>query len=332
MTTPASLPVTSEPTPAMRRFAAYGWGNVGFLVLVILWGAWVRITHSGAGCGSHWPDCNGQIIPLSPTLETFIEFTHRLTSGLSLPLVIGLVVAACRIFPRGHRVRAMSWATLGFLIAEALVGAGLVKFDLVADNTSVARAITATFHLVNTFALTAVAALAAWWADPRRTFDWARGHRHKGLAVLGLAAILLTSMSGAITALGDTLFPTTVFAEGGLFAKLQSDISGATHFLVRLRIVHPLIAIASGIYLISMAAALRGEVKGTPIYRTGTALMHLASTQMAAGFVNILLAAPGWMQLVHLLLAVGVWTAAVLFTAVLGAPAETAEAPVPPLS
>jgi len=314
-----------EFTPAMRRFAAYGWGNVGFLVLVILWGAWVRITHSGAGCGSHWPDCNGQIIPLAPTLETFIEFTHRLTSGLSLPLVIVLVVAACRIFPRGHRVRAMSWATLGFLIAEALVGAGLVKFDLVADNTSVARAITATFHLVNTFALTAVAALAAWWANPARSFAWARGHKGKGLALIGLVAILLTSMSGAITALGDTLFPTTIFAEGGLFAKLQADISGATHFLVRLRIVHPLMAVASGIYLIAMAAALRGETKGTSIYRTGTALMHLSSTQMVAGFVNILLAAPGWMQLIHLLLAVAVWTAAVLFTVTLGAPVNTAE-------
>ena len=81
-------------------FAAYAWAVLGFNLLVILWGAFVRATGSGAGCGSHWPLCNGEVLPRAPALATLIEFSHRLTSGVALLLVIGLVVGAWRGFPR----------------------------------------------------------------------------------------------------------------------------------------------------------------------------------------------------------------------------------------
>src|SRR5690606_230459 len=136
------------------KFVRYAWFVTVYRLGIILRGAWVRITHSGAGCGDHWPTCNGEVIPFAPSTETMIEYIHRLTSGLSLPMVIVLIVWAFRLFPRGHRVRKATIGTLFFLLTEAAVGAGLVKFELVADNASVARAITASFHLVNTFILT----------------------------------------------------------------------------------------------------------------------------------------------------------------------------------
>ena len=48
-----------------RNFTRFAWLTLGFLILVILWGAFVRATGSGAGCGNHWPLCNGVVVPLS---------------------------------------------------------------------------------------------------------------------------------------------------------------------------------------------------------------------------------------------------------------------------
>lgn len=287
---------------AYRIFSRYAWLIVGFLILVILWGAWVRITGSGAGCGNHWPTCNGEVIPLAPTTKTLIEFIHRLSSGLCLPLVLILMGGAWRLFPSRHPVRWAAGATLFFLCSEAALGAGLVKFELVAENTSMARAITAAFHLVNTFALVSAAALTAWWSRQSADLYWQ--HPHLWLLCVALVALILTSMSGAVTALGDTLFPTSVFVEGGLIARLREDLSASTHFLVQLRLLHPLLAVGSALYLLFLSFFLRAEYQTGPRIKACFYLMGLTIFQFLAGFINILLAAPGWMQIIHLFLAV----------------------------
>lgn len=91
------------------RFAAFAWANVAYNLLVILWGAFVRATGSGAGCGDHWPLCDGQVIPRAPSTEMLIEFTHRLTSGVALLGAVALLVWAFRAYGRGHRVRRGHW-------------------------------------------------------------------------------------------------------------------------------------------------------------------------------------------------------------------------------
>jgi heme A synthase len=93
---------------------------------VILWGAFVRATGSGAGCGSHWPLCNGELVPRAPQVETVIEFIHRATSGLAFLLVLGLFVLAWRVYPKGDLVRRAAALSFLFIVTEALVGAGLV--------------------------------------------------------------------------------------------------------------------------------------------------------------------------------------------------------------
>ncbi|MEZ0368612.1 MAG: COX15/CtaA family protein, partial [Candidatus Sericytochromatia bacterium] len=284
-----------------RSFARYAWILVGYLGLVILWGAWVRITGSGAGCGNHWPDCNGQVIPLSPTIKTLTEFFHRLTSGLSLPLVLGMLIWAYRVFPKGHGVRFASWGTLLFLLSEAALGAGLVKFELVADDTSVARAITASLHLINTFTLAGFATLAAWWASQGYEVKWNPRSIASRWLLPGLGALLLTGMSGAVTALGDTLFPTTLGA---------AVHPAAGHFLVQLRIVHPLLAVASGVYLLF---ALQQVLESQQHLRGTLTLSALLGLQLLLGAINVLLAAPGWMQLVHLGAALAVWLGSLLY-------------------
>src|SRR3712207_2335832 len=147
------------------RFSHYAWGLLVYNLAVILWGAYVRATGSGAGCGSHWPLCNGDVIPRSPVEETVIEFVHRITSGLALVMVIWLVAWSRRLFPRDHRVRVAALCSLIFIVIEALIGAALVRFELVGNNASVTRAVVLALHLMNTFYLLGTLALTAWWAS-----------------------------------------------------------------------------------------------------------------------------------------------------------------------
>lgn len=301
-----------------RRFSRFGWGLLAYTLFVVLFGAWVRITGSGAGCGQHWPTCHGQIVPRSPTIETVIEFTHRLTSGLYGLLVIALLVWAIRRFPRGHLVRTAAWLTLVFTITEALVGAGLVKLALVADDDSIARAFMMAVHLVNTSFLTGALALACWASgDPnaRGRLAW-REHRSAATLLVGcLVALVVVGMSGAVTALGDTLYPV---ASGGaaLADRIAADQGSGAHFLQRLRVLHPLLAIGVGALVLYAAERMVGRAAaGSDVHRFGRLVSLGVVLQVGAGATNIMLSAPGWMQIVHLLLGTLLWVGLVLLTA-----------------
>ena len=84
------------------KLARFAWFVLAWNVVVILWGAYVRATGSGAGCGAHWPLCNGEVVPRAPTAAMLIEFSHRLSSGLALVAVIVLAVWIWRTVAAGH--------------------------------------------------------------------------------------------------------------------------------------------------------------------------------------------------------------------------------------
>jgi cytochrome c oxidase assembly protein subunit 15 len=289
---------------SQARFARYAWLVLAYNVGVVLWGAFVRATGSGAGCGRHWPRCNGVVIPRNPSVETLIEFTHRATSGIALLAVVAMLWMAFRRFPAGHPVRTGAVWSMGLMLTEAAVGASLVLLELVAGNTSQARAWWMAAHLTNTFLLLGAIALTAWWASGGR-----RVHvRGQGLAgFLALAPIVLTllvGVTGAITALGDTLFP-----------KTAVGLPDGEHFLERLRIVHPFLAIGTGVLAVAAASALRRLRTDPTTARLSRAVPALFGIQVLAGTVNVVLLAPVWMQLVHLLLADALWLALVLMAA-----------------
>lgn len=294
----------------LTRFAKYAWFVLAFNLGVILWGAYVRATGSGAGCGSHWPLCNGEVIPQPDQIETLIEFTHRLSSGIAFLLVVGMLVWAWRIFPRGHRVRYAAIFSTIFMITEALVGAGLVLFELVAENTSSARALAISVHLVNTFILLACISLTAWWASGGKPVQIRWGNVDVWLLLVGFLGVLILGMSGALTALGDTLFPVNSLEEG-----IRQDFSAAAHFLVRLRILHPTIAVIVAVYLIFVINWINSRVKRSLSRQISWVLITLFVMQLLAGAINVLLLAPVWMQMVHLLLSDLVWISLVLFSA-----------------
>lgn len=289
----------------MSRFGKYAWATLAYNFLVILWGAFVRATGSGAGCGEHWPTCNGEVVPRTEDAATMIEFTHRLTSGLALLFTVALVIMAVRLYPRLHRVRKAAWTTLGFMLAEAALGAGLVIFGLVEDDDSVARAVVMCMHLINTLFLLAFMALTAWWADRPGSLDLE--HPKRTPLSIAFGGLLLVGMTGAIAALGDTLFPSTTLAEG-----FKADMAVGAHFLLRLRTLHPVFALIVGFGLISMAHRARSEPSLRPL---ATLVLGLTAAQIAIGFINLGLLAPVYMQLIHLFMADAVWVAFVILAA-----------------
>ena len=294
----------------LTRFAKYVWFVLVFNLGVILWGAYVRATGSGAGCGSHWPLCNGEVIPRSDQIETLVEFTHRLSSGVAFLLVVGMLVWAWRIFPRRHRVRTGAILSMVFMITEALVGAGLVLFELVADDASSARALSVSVHLVNTFILLACITLTAWWASGGKPVMLQWGKVDVWLLLAGFIGVLMLGMSGALTALGDTLFPVSSIEEG-----IKQDFSSAAHFLIRLRILHPTIAVIVAGYLILVINWINSKIKKKLNRQIGWLLISFFVVQLMAGLVNVLLLAPVWMQMLHLLLSDLVWISLVIFAA-----------------
>jgi heme A synthase len=287
---------------------------------VILWGAYVRASGSGAGCGAHWPLCNGEVIPRSPSVATLIEYSHRLTSGLALVAVVWLLAWTRRAVAATHPARTGAWLSLIFILTEAAVGAGLVLFELVADNATMARAMFMAAHLVNTFLLVAALTLTAWWLSGGSPVAPAR---RPGVAVAWAAlagGLLLSGMSGAVAALGDTLYPPASHAEG-----LAQTLSPTSHVLLRLRALHPVIAVTAGVLLMLIAPRLApGADAGAQ--RVGRATLLLAAVQMLGGLANVLLLAPVWMQIVHLLVADLLWIAFVLLGATALAERATADA------
>ena len=299
------MPVTTA-SPAQTRpaaFTRYAWGVLAWNVFVVLWGAYVRASGSGAGCGNHWPLCNGVAVPRAPRLETIIEFTHRMTSAVSLLATGWLAVWSVRRFARNHRVRHYALLSVVFLFAEALLGAGLVLFEFVASNASVGRAFYLSLHLVNTQFLLAALVLTAWYS--RDLAPHAAGRSSRVIAALPVA--LAVSVTGAIAALGDTLFPAASLAEG-----MRQDISGAANFLVRLRVLHPVLAVVAAAYFLYTAISILRSKSRPLTSQIALAVIVCSVAQLGAGAINLTLLAPIWMQLVHLLLADLLWLSLVL--------------------
>jgi cytochrome c oxidase assembly protein subunit 15 len=291
-------------------FACFAWSVLAWNILVILWGALVRITGSGAGCGNHWPDCNGQFTP-NATTATLIEYTHRAMTGLDSILVAALLIWAFRAFPRGHPVRLGAVLSGVFLVTEALIGAALVKLEYVARNASTGRGYSHSAHLINTFTLLACLALTAWWSTgwwgTEKPAIHARGKAAR-MAAISLAVVMVLGVSGAIAALGDTLYPARSLAAG-----LAQDFDPAASIFLRLRLLHPAIAACAAAWLLFYGVSSARRRPG--VRRAAWIMLGFLGAQVLAGATNLLLLAPGWLQMVHLLLADLLWISLVLLCA-----------------
>ncbi|MCL2660810.1 MAG: COX15/CtaA family protein [Acidobacteriaceae bacterium] len=292
-----------------RALKRYAWFVVGYNVLTILWGALVRATGSGAGCGNHWPLCNGQVVPFAPRVDTIIEFTHRAMTGGATFLVLGLLVWSFRATVKGQAARVAAVAATMLLFNEAILGALLVKLGYVTGNQSVGRVVVLSIHLSNTLLLLAALTLTAMMLRSGQRTRELRVHGLRAAWVLtGLLATIVVGVSGSIAALGDTLFPVS-----SLRASVMQDISSSSPLLLRLRGVHPVSAVIAAAFVIwiTVQARRRGGISRW----LSTTVLTLLAVQFALGIADVLLLAPRWMQILHLLGADLFWVALVALAA-----------------
>ncbi len=324
-------------TKSLQKFVLF---CLGYTQLVILWGAWVRISKSGAGCGEHWPFCHGKVIPWEATLATWIEFSHRLTSGLYGLLIIGLLIWIKKSLPKGHPATRVAWAVLFFTFTEALIGAKLVLFGLVADNASLWRAFVMALHQINSLLLTGSITLTWFWllrggseglmnplaqkaqtsgarlrlrselafeqGDSLNPQTVCRSQRSRWFAVL---AVMLIAVTGSLAALSNTLFPSESLLEG--FAQ---DFTHEGPLLLKLRVLHPVLAIFIGAVLIYWAWQQSEKLHGlAQVY--ARRLMKILIGAILFGIGTLLFLSPLWMKLTHLLIAHILWIFLVLFLA-----------------
>ena len=283
-----------------RGVARFAWVVLGYFVLVVLWGAVVRATGSGGGCGSSWPLCNGYLNPLHhPRLATVIEFTHRSMSGTCTVLLLALGVWTFWRTAKGHRARkAVLWSGF-FLVVEALLGAALVLRHWVESNVSTGRTIAQGLHFTNTLLLMGALALTAWFL--REGDEVVAAEESRVAAWVAVAATIVVGATGSLAALADTLFPAPTLRAG-----LAQDFAAGAPGLVRMRWLHPAAAVVGFACVVLL---LRGRRKWDGM---SLAVVGLLMAQIVLGALDVLLLAPVWMQVLHLLGADCYWVALVV--------------------
>lgn len=296
-----------ETTPMGRKhYRAFAWGVLGYSLCVILWGYFLRISESGDGCGTDWPLCSGEVVPASGGFPTWVEFTHRASSGLVLVLVVGLAALAFRRFGRGHPVRRAALASVLFTVTESLFGAVLVVFGWVAGDVSAGRVLIRPFHVTNTFLLMGALGLTAWWASRNvARVTWPGGPESRKF-LAAAAGLLALAATGSWAGLAGTAFPAASIA-GGLAQYVDP-----AHLLIYLRTAHPVVAVLALVLLVratGMSIPPRGEGVRRPLTRL---VWALGAAQPAVGTLTVLLLHPTGLRLLHLALADLLWLATLL--------------------
>lgn len=298
----------ASPEASTRRLARFAWLTLAYNIAVILWGAYVRATGSGAGCGNHWPLCGGVVVPRAPQMQTIIEFTHRLTSGAAVLMAFSLLVWCWRKTSKGDWARYSSVAAIVLLFNEAILGALLVLFEHVGRDRSPGRVLFLCLHFGNTLLLLAALGLTAeWFSKGYRRLAVIKNRAEIVVVVLGLLAIMCIGITGSVAALGDTLFPAS-----SLRSSLMQDFSSG-NILLRLRLLHP---VAAGIGAIYVLWIILRSLKNQG--HTANRIVLLAGVligQIGVGILNVILLAPVWLQIVHLLVAEVFWVLIVLASA-----------------
>jgi cytochrome c oxidase assembly protein subunit 15 len=271
------------------------WALIFYTLLIIAWGAWVRISGSGDGCGDHWPLCHGSAVPLGAQWRTWVEVSHRYSTAIFGVFVIAQIAFVRAIMPPGHPARRWVLLTLMFTITEALIGRFLVKQGLVNESQSLYRLLVMPLHLVNTSLLLGTEVATAESIRFGRLNSSGRSEQspfHPYVLACGMLALLA---SGAIAALGSHLMPSESLLEG-----LRHDLQSNSHPAVRLRVLHPLLGL-----LVPMALWLfvnySAENDHSPT--ASTARRHLLwalAITVLIGILTLGILSPTWLKLFHL--------------------------------
>ena len=296
-------------TPKRMR-SSYGvvvwsWISVAYFVVVVLGGAVVRTSGAGAGCGDRWPLCNGEFIPHHPRLVTIIEFSHRSTTFVAVVLFAVMILWTFRATSKGHPARKAAVWTALLLITESALGAVLVLRHLVDKNASFERVAVQSVHFSNTMLLLGAAALTPFFLTATIRQN-TRIDRFRTISIITVILTLLTGAAGALAALADTIYPSASLNEA-----LRADFSPFSPALLHMRWLHP-----AGAFLMSIfCCVLICRYFKCNRRMAAFGLSVILFLQFAIGAVDVLLLAPTWCQLLHLLAADCFWIGLVTATA-----------------
>lgn len=293
-----------------KRFGRYAFFVLGYNILVILWGVFLRASKSGDGCGQHWLTCRGELIPTAPELKTLIEFSHRITSAIAFFTVVALAIWAFKRFQKGALVRKTAIGALVFIVTEALVGAGLVLTGNTAETLTPVRPLWMAGHLTNTFVLLAFLTLTWRFADGSARLSSNLKRSELAVLILGALGIFAIGVTGSVAALSNMIFPSE-----SLIGGLAQDLSASSHPLIRSRILHPISSILIGVAITFAAAWLAKRSGSETSANWSRKLTYLVLAQLVLGATTLLTGAPILMQLMHLLLADLIWISFVLLGA-----------------
>jgi len=287
MTTAIATPSQTRSLKAVRLWA---WATLAVFVVVVLQGAVVRATSSGAGCGAHWPLCNGEILPQFRRVATIIEFMHRSLTGISGTMFFVLAGWVFVATPKQHPARKAAMWSLGFLILEALLGAVLVLGHYVENNASDMRVFVQSIHFTNTMILLAATTAVAVLLGNVKAAAYNKPLRQASL--LTIAAILITGAAGSVAALADTIFPSH-----SLRAAIAADFAADSPLLIRMRWMHP----AASLLIVATTLLLTQRLRKNRAAHAGNLLIANLVLQMLIGVADVLMLAPTWIQVLHLL-------------------------------
>ncbi len=287
----------------------------------IVFGAIVRITGSGMGCGDHWPKCNGAWLPPHDRIDLIIEISHRYIALALSVVILALLIAA---FNRRHEagvggsggvLRPVLTSAVLVVIA-ALLGAVTVKMELdpfiVAAHLSIAMSLLATLAVV-------LARAGGLGAGADLTGATARTFRAARIAV-GLA--IATLIMGALTA----NVPDAAVSCGG-FPWCRSVNAGGTPLVIQ--IVHRVIAFLLFGHLWGIAAAVRKRSEPRIIVTTARIAFFAAVVQVLVAAAMIEMSFPAVFRSLHQAVGTFVWLAVVVLAIVSARAAREAESRAP---
>ncbi len=252
----------------------------------------MRISHSGDGCGPHWPDCSGKyIIGTAESGKTWVEWIHRATSGLFGLMVLLLSGLVFFQYPAPHPVRKTVLCVLFFTVTEALIGARLVLAGLTGSNSSPARALTMSLHLLNSLILVG-SLFICWRLSLNRFCEWQNLFNKKTTSLILLFFVI--AFLGSFSALAGTLFPSSSLWQG-----LVADFNAESPYLIRLRLWHPFLALVTGGGILFYV--LWGRPWPKPLPRPFLTLLLCLGFALLSGLLNLVLLSPVVLKLTHLL-------------------------------
>jgi heme A synthase len=284
---------------ALRRLA---YTTLGLAYALIVFGAIVRISGSGMGCGDHWPRCYGSWFPPMDQPTLVIEWTHRLLAAITVAMVALLVLAALGkrketgVSGRGGVLRAALLAGV-LIVVQALLGMVTVRMG----NTAWATVA----HLLNGALLLAALATAvlragglgggiAVGALPSSTRA-ARGA--KAAAAIALCAVLFGGLTAKIPGANSACqgFP---LCRGSLLPALPAQHVQFTHRILAFLLFFHVLGLMIGF------ARRREAPAAVRLVRVGFVLICLQLV-IAAGMVEMHL--PPVMRSLHQADGIAIW-------------------------